>query len=55
MDAQQDIFLGIYRRFEQEGIQFAHPMSIIRLAEQDRSAFVRNGNPGPAAPGASMH
>jgi small-conductance mechanosensitive channel len=33
MDAQQDIFLEIYRRFEQEGIRFAHPMSIVRLAE----------------------
>jgi small-conductance mechanosensitive channel len=33
MDAQQDIFLEIYRRFEQEGIGFAHPTSIVRLAE----------------------
>ncbi len=33
MDAQQDIFLEIYRRFEQEGIRFAHPLSIVRLAD----------------------
>jgi small-conductance mechanosensitive channel len=33
MDAQQDIFLDIYRRFEQEGIRFAHPLSIVKLAD----------------------
>jgi hypothetical protein len=33
MDAQQDIFLEIYRRFQQEGIRFAHPMSIVRMAD----------------------
>jgi small-conductance mechanosensitive channel len=33
MDAQQDIFLEIYRRFEEEGIRFAHPVSIVRLAD----------------------
>jgi small-conductance mechanosensitive channel len=55
MDAQQDIFLEIYRRFEQEGIQFAHPTSIIRLAEQDRSVFAQNGKSGPAPPGAALH
>lgn len=33
MDAQQDIFFEIYRRFEQEGIRFAHPLSIVRLAD----------------------
>lgn len=55
MDAQQDIFLEIYRRFEKEGIQFAHPMSIIRLADQDRSAFARNGQPGTVPPGPAWH
>jgi len=51
MDAQQDIFLEIYRRFEQEGIQFAHPMSIVRLAEQDRATLAQGGHgPRPAAP-----
>jgi small-conductance mechanosensitive channel len=33
MDAQQDIFLEIYRRFEEEGIRFAHPVSIVRMAD----------------------
>jgi small-conductance mechanosensitive channel len=42
MDAQQDIFLAIYRRFEKEGIRFAHPMSIVRLADP----------PGGLVPGA---
>jgi len=55
MDAQQDIFLEIYRCFEAEGIQFAHPMSIIRLADQDRAAFARNAGPGPAPPGPAWH
>lgn len=35
MDAQQAILLEIYRRFEREGIRFAHPLSIVRLADQD--------------------
>jgi small-conductance mechanosensitive channel len=43
MDAQQDIFLEIYRRFEKEGIRFAHPMSIVRLADP----------PGGLVPGAA--
>lgn len=33
MDTQQAILLEIYRRFEREGIQFAHPLSIVRLAD----------------------
>ena len=33
MDAQQAILLGIYRAFERERIQFAHPLSVIRVAE----------------------
>src|SRR5437764_5557214 len=55
MDAQQDTFLEIYRRFEQEGIQFAHPLSIIRLAEQDRAAFAQGGRMGPPPPGSALH
>jgi small-conductance mechanosensitive channel len=39
MDAQQDIFLEIYRRFEKEGIRFAHPLSIIRLADPPAGLF----------------
>ncbi len=32
MDAQQDILLQVYRAFQREGIQFAHPLSVVRLA-----------------------
>ncbi|CAH0198882.1 Low conductance mechanosensitive channel YnaI [Massilia sp. Bi118] len=46
MDAQQDIFLEIYRRFEQEGIRFAHPLSIVKLA--DPPPGFAPGAPGPA-------
>jgi small-conductance mechanosensitive channel len=42
MDAQQDIFLEIYRRFEQEGIRFAHPLSIVRLADAPEGVFQGN-------------
>jgi small-conductance mechanosensitive channel len=35
MDTQQAILLEIYRRFEREGIQFAHPLSIVRLADAE--------------------
>jgi small-conductance mechanosensitive channel len=41
LDTQQAIFLELYRRFEQEKIQFAHPLSIVRIAE-----------PNPAPPAA---
>jgi len=33
MDTQQAILLDIYRRFEREGIRFAHPLSIVRMAD----------------------
>jgi small-conductance mechanosensitive channel len=33
MDVQQAIFLALYSQFQREGIEFAHPMSIVRLAE----------------------
>ena len=33
MDAQEAILLEIYRAFERERIQFAHPLSVIRVAE----------------------
>ena len=33
MDTQQAILLEIYRRFEREGIRFAHPLSIVRMAD----------------------
>lgn len=35
MDAQQAILLEIYRRFEREQIRFAHPLSIVRLADAE--------------------
>jgi small-conductance mechanosensitive channel len=49
MDAQQDIFLEIYRRFEQEGIRFAHPLSIVKLADPPAGGQAAGGAPlGPA-------
>jgi small-conductance mechanosensitive channel len=49
MDAQQDIFLEIYRRFEKEGIRFAHPLSIVKLADPPAGLQVVAGPPpGPA-------
>ncbi len=32
MDAQQDILLQVYRVFQREQIQFAHPLSVVRVA-----------------------
>jgi small-conductance mechanosensitive channel len=54
MDAQQDIFLEIYRRFQQEGIPFAHPMSIVRLADPGLSGISPSAAAG-APPGPSFH
>jgi len=49
MDTQQAILLEIYRRFEREGIRFAHPLSIVRLADQDGGALqAAMAPPGPA-------
>ena len=55
MDAQQDIFLEIYRRFQQEGIAFAHPMSIVRLADPELAGALHGGRNGAPPPGASVH
>jgi small-conductance mechanosensitive channel len=55
MDAQQDIYLDIYRRFQQEGIAFAHPMSIVRLADPDLAGMVQAGRKGAPPSGASVH
>jgi small-conductance mechanosensitive channel len=55
MDAQQDIFLEIYRRFQQEGIEFAHPLSIVRLADPKLADTFRRGGEAPAPPGPSFH
>jgi small-conductance mechanosensitive channel len=54
MDAQQAIFLEIYRRFQQEGIEFAHPLSIVRLDDPKLAESIRrNGDATP--PGPSVH
>lgn len=54
MDAQQDIFLDVYRRFQQEGIEFAHPLSIVRLDDPKQAdLFRRNGDVPPS--GSSFH
>jgi small-conductance mechanosensitive channel len=49
MDTQQAILLEIYRRFESEGIRFAHPLSIVRMADGDAPP-----QPQAAAPAASF-
>jgi small-conductance mechanosensitive channel len=46
MDAQQDILLEIYRAFQREGIQFAHPLSVVRVADPKDPA---GGWPAPSA------
>jgi small-conductance mechanosensitive channel len=33
MDAQQEILLQVYRAFQREQIQFAHPLSVVRVAD----------------------
>jgi small-conductance mechanosensitive channel len=55
MDAQQDIFLEIYRRFQQEGIQFAHPMSIVRFAEPGQGGLAQGRPLGVTPSGPSFH
>ncbi|QNA89094.1 mechanosensitive ion channel family protein [Massilia sp. Dwa41.01b] len=51
MDTQQAILLEIYRRFERERIRFAHPLSIVRLADTEGDAAMpaRTYAPSPAA------
>jgi small-conductance mechanosensitive channel len=49
MDAREAIYLEIYREFEREGIQFAHPMSIVRLADPELAARFRQPAPPPTA------
>ncbi|MBD8528527.1 MULTISPECIES: hypothetical protein [unclassified Massilia] len=41
MDTQQAILPEIYRRFEREQIRFAHPMSIVRMADGEALAHPR--------------
>ena len=56
MDAQQAILLEVYRCFERERIQFAHPLSVIRVAEPSDPAggwlphtLARAGKTAPVA------
>jgi small-conductance mechanosensitive channel len=55
MDAQQDIFLDIYRRFQQEDIPFAHPLSIVRLADPHLAGATPPRPAGAAPSGPSFH
>jgi hypothetical protein len=55
MDAQQAILLELYRRFEVDGIAFAHPPSIVRLAGQDRAELGRHMAAAPPPPGTNLH
>jgi small-conductance mechanosensitive channel len=57
LDTQQAIFLQLYRRFAEEAIEFAHPMSIVRLAEEQSGATGRRAPPAvsPVPPSASRH
>jgi small-conductance mechanosensitive channel len=52
MDAQQDILLQIYRAFQREGIQFAHPLSVVRMADHGDPAG--GWPPVAASPGGLM-
>jgi small-conductance mechanosensitive channel len=55
MDAQQDIFLEIYRRFQQEGIEFAHPLSIVRLDDPRLAETFLRRDGAPPPPGPAFH
>ncbi|MEN3278284.1 MAG: hypothetical protein V7631_4074 [Massilia sp.] len=41
--------LEIYRRFDREQIRFAHPLSIVRLADAELPARPQAAHPVPAA------
>jgi small-conductance mechanosensitive channel len=47
LDAQQAIFLELYRQFERHAIQFAHPLSIVRFADEGAAARLRELSAGP--------
>jgi len=52
MDTQQAILLAIYRGFERERIRFAHPLSIVRLADADEGMGMPGHGFDPEAMGA---
>jgi small-conductance mechanosensitive channel len=54
LDAQQAIFLELYRMFERERIQFAHPLSVVRLTT-DEQAGGRPPRQVAPAPGDAVH
>ncbi|MDB5745820.1 MAG: hypothetical protein JWP72_668 [Massilia sp.] len=49
MDTQQAILFEIYRCFEREQLRFAHPLSIVRLADAELLARPPAVHPVPAA------
>jgi small-conductance mechanosensitive channel len=53
LDTQQAIFLALYRRFAQEKIEFAHPLSVVRVLE--RQAEVVPPGVKPVVRAASRH
>lgn len=49
--AHPAIYLELYRRFAEHGIQFAHPMSIVRVFEGHRDNGARDEqSPVPQGP-----
>jgi small-conductance mechanosensitive channel len=55
LDTQQAIFFELYRKFAEEEIEFAHPMSIVRVVE--RHGGDTHNRPAPvvaSGPGAAM-
>jgi hypothetical protein len=51
MDAQQDVFLDIHRGFQQEGIQPAHPLSLVRLSAPVGGGMAAGRPAGATPPG----
>lgn len=49
MDAQHDILLQVYRAFQREEIQFAHPLSVVRVADPGDPAGGWPPFPAPSA------
>lgn len=57
LDTQQAIFLELYRRFAEHGIQFAHPMSIVRVFDGEPERGTRTAPPAvsPLRQGSTKH
>lgn len=54
LDTQQAIYLELYWRFAEHGIQFAHLMSIVRVFEGHRDNGAR-GEQSPVPQGSARH